>query len=535
MKTLARAKLAAAIGTALTAVALSTPVMAVSHSDTGLGEVGLIPYYTSRDGYVTNISVANTSDVYVAAFKIRILEGANSREARDFNVFLSPDDVWTATIALGEDGMPYIQTVDTSCAAPTTVVPQPGESVAAQRQRGFVVVGQTPDGRDIKQLDFTNIGYAGGSTQPADGGSTDIERTQDGHVEIVAMGVADPAESPLAARAVHGPTLDCAALANVYEPVSATITVSGSGPLECNLDTPFAVGDVVGGNAAFEAEFCEPLNVLKVAADILRVDQGVSTGLPVSMLSNFFNPDTVEDPLAPAAADLMDFPGTITPNLEAAFPPISAQIANGAPIIESFNPPLGRPVDAVSSLFSATAVLNEYAIGGAAQAQNAWVVTFPTKNYYVDTDRNASGVPIPFQEMFQPSGESCVDVGFDYFDREEASPQSPPGVILPSPIPIDVPVGNEICEEVQTINFTEDGLLGARTNYLVPLEEGFTSGWMRLTFPGAGAITGDSGIVFNGLPVIGFSFKTLDNGVAGPNALTYGITTAHAYQRVIDQ
>jgi hypothetical protein len=534
MKTLARAKLAAAIGTALTAVALSTPVMAVSHSDTGLGEVGLIPYYTSRDGYVTNISVVNTSDVYVAAFKIRFLEGANSRDARDFNVFLSPNDVWTATVSLGENGMPYIQTVDTTCTAPSVVVPRPGESIAAQRQRGFVVVGQTPDGRDIKQLDFTNIAYAGGSIYPPDGGPTDIERTQDGHVEIIAMGVADPTESPLAARAVHGPTLDCAALANVYEPVAATITVTGSGPLECNLDTPLVPGDVIGGNIAFQAEFCEPLNVLKVAADIMRVDQGVSTGMPVSMLSNFFNPDTVEILTAPAALDQMQDPVRADPSMDWALPPLSVQVANGVPVVETFSPPL-RPVDAVSSLFAATAVLNEYAIGGAAQAQNAWVVTFPTKHLYVDEFYNPGADPTPFQEMFAAPGVSCVDVGFDYFDREEASPQSPPGVILPSPPPVDAPVGNEICEEMQTVNFTEDGLLGARANYLVPLEEGFTSGWMRLTFPDAGAITGDSGIVFNGLPVIGFSFKTLDNGVAGPNALTYGITTAHAYQRVIDQ
>jgi hypothetical protein len=535
MKTFARAKLAAAIGTALTAVALSAPVMAVSHSDTGLGEVGLIPYYTTRDGYVTNISVVNTSDVYVAAFKIRFAEGANSRDARDFNVFLSPNDVWTATVALGQNGVPFIQTVDTTCTAPWIVVPRPNESIAAQRQRGFVVVGQTPDGRDIKQLDFTNIAYAGGSIFPADDGPTDIERAQDGHVEIIAMGVADPAESELAARAVHGATLDCAALANVYEPVAATITVTGSGPLECHLDVPPIVpGDEIGGNDAFQAEFCEPLNMLKVAADIMRVDQGVSTGQPISMLSNFFNPGTTEDVAAPLPPDLMEEPQVEVPNLNSADPALSVQVANGAPVVETFSPPL-RPVDAVSSLFAATAVLNEYAIGGAAQAQNAWVVTFPTKHLYVDAFYNPGADPTPFQEMFGAPGVSCVDVGFDYFDREEASPQSPPGVILPSPPPVDAPVGNEICEEMQTVNFTEDGLLGARANYLVPLEEGFTSGWMRLTFPDAGAITGDDGIVFNGLPVIGFSFKTLDNGVAGPNALTYGITTAHAYQRVIDQ
>jgi hypothetical protein len=519
MKTLARAKLAAAIGTALTAVALSAPVMAVSHSDTGLGEVGLIPYYTTRDGYVTNISVVNTSAVYVAAFKIRFLEGANSRDARDFNVFLSPNDVWTATVSLGEDGVPFIQTADTSCTAPWN---------SANRETGFVVVGETEDGREVKQMDFTNIAYSDPprSIFPVDGGPTTIERAQEGHVEIIAMGVADPEFSALARLAVH-PGQQCADLARVYAPVNNTIVVTGSGPLECHTDTAFLPGDIVGGNDAFRAEFCEPLNVLKVSADLMSVEQGVSSGLPISMLSNFFNPNTVEDPVAPAPQDLMDQPEFPTPNLDLADPPLSTQVANGDVVEEEFF--TSRPVNAVSSLFAATDVINEYAIGGAADAQNAWVVTFPTKHLYVDTFYSA--IPNPFQRMF--AGSSCVTVNFDYFDRDERGPSTPPGEILPSPPPIFETPSNSICEEAQTINFSDSALLGSQHNYVVPLEDDFTSGWMRLGFPEAGVITSDANRVFSGLPVIGFSLKTLDNGVAGPFALNYGIISAHAYLRNI--
>ena len=132
-----RQKTAVAIAAALAAGA-SAPAFAVSHSDTGLGEVALVPYYTVRDNYDTNISVVNTSDRYVVAFKIRFREGSNSRDARDFNVFLSPNDVWTATVSMGADGeTPYIQTADTSCTAPW---------VGTDRQKSFVVVGQTADG-----------------------------------------------------------------------------------------------------------------------------------------------------------------------------------------------------------------------------------------------------------------------------------------------------------------------------------------------------------------------------------------------------
>ena len=68
----------------------------------GLGQVLIYPYYTARstasgNAYVTALSVVNTT-ASAKAVKVRFLEGKNSREVLDFNLFLSQYDVWTAGI-----------------------------------------------------------------------------------------------------------------------------------------------------------------------------------------------------------------------------------------------------------------------------------------------------------------------------------------------------------------------------------------------------------------------------------------------------
>ena len=70
---------------------------AVNLNPDGLGQVLLYPYYTVNAGQQTLLSVVNTAAVGKAV-KVRFLEGYNSREVLDFNLFLSPFDVWTADV-----------------------------------------------------------------------------------------------------------------------------------------------------------------------------------------------------------------------------------------------------------------------------------------------------------------------------------------------------------------------------------------------------------------------------------------------------
>jgi len=90
---------------------------AVNVNPDGLGQVLLYPYYTTNGGNQTILSVVNTSD-YAKAVKVRFVEGQNSREVLDFNLYMSAYDVWTAAIAKNADGVPTMYTADTSCTVP---------------------------------------------------------------------------------------------------------------------------------------------------------------------------------------------------------------------------------------------------------------------------------------------------------------------------------------------------------------------------------------------------------------------------------
>ncbi len=106
MNTFTRKALYAAIA-GVAAIGVASTAKAVNISADGLGQVLIYPYYTVRNNasglpYNTLLSVVNTT-ASVKAVKVRFREGRNSVEVLDFNVFLSPFDVWTATVIAGRD------------------------------------------------------------------------------------------------------------------------------------------------------------------------------------------------------------------------------------------------------------------------------------------------------------------------------------------------------------------------------------------------------------------------------------------------
>ena len=114
-----RKNLTAAVLAGLAGVAgIAGTAQAVNLNPDGTGQVLLYPYYTTNDGNQTLISVVNTTD-QAKAVKVRFLEGFNSREVLDFNLYLSPFDVWVAAItrdpAAPESGGAIVAIADNSC------------------------------------------------------------------------------------------------------------------------------------------------------------------------------------------------------------------------------------------------------------------------------------------------------------------------------------------------------------------------------------------------------------------------------------
>src|SRR4029078_12287723 len=113
---------------------------AVNLNPDGLGQVLIFPYYPVRGGHGTVLSAVNPHDEGKAV-KVRFLEGYNSREVLDFNLYLSPFDVWVAQVYYTGTGA-RVATADNSCTVPAfTQTLAPG----------------------VKAQPFTNLGYAQGS------------------------------------------------------------------------------------------------------------------------------------------------------------------------------------------------------------------------------------------------------------------------------------------------------------------------------------------------------------------------------------
>ncbi|HEY3179787.1 MAG TPA: hypothetical protein VGL25_13000 [Casimicrobiaceae bacterium] len=146
------------------ALGMAGTANAVHVNPDGLGQVLIYPYYTVQDAgtgtFGSLLSVVN-STASSKAVKVRFLEGKNSQEVLDFNLYLSPRDVWVAGItrvgATGGGGA-GIYTPDKSCTTPT--------------------VSADPTNPTL----FVNYAYAG------DSGGDGLDRTREGYVEIIEMG-----------------------------------------------------------------------------------------------------------------------------------------------------------------------------------------------------------------------------------------------------------------------------------------------------------------------------------------------------------
>ena len=161
---------------------------AVMVNPNGLGQVLIYPYYTVRSpagagvaNYNTLLSIVNTT-ASTKAVKVRFREGKASKEVLDFNVFLSPKDMWTAAVEPDGAGGAQITTTDNTCTIPSFT---PGVPVA-----------------------FRTGAYTGDPVK-----NDTIDRLTEGYFEVFEMATYDKAD-PLSVGAKHsgGKPKDCSAV-----------------------------------------------------------------------------------------------------------------------------------------------------------------------------------------------------------------------------------------------------------------------------------------------------------------------------------
>jgi len=459
---------------------------AVNLNSDGVGQVLIFPYYTVNNGLNTLISVVNTTD-QVKAIKVRFLEGKNSREVLDFNLYMSAYDVWTSGLVAttstvqghaGESSVKLV-TNDTSCTVP-----------------------------EVNGLQFLPFAFTGSFD---DGIGTDMVRATEGHFEMIEMGevIGDDAD---AATHDNGVPDDCSVLVGNWD-------LSG-GQWTSNPDTNIVDPDGSGG--------------LFASVSIIDVAEGVDYT---------YNADAFQ---AYSTASQHSFPGDLFPSLLTGNSLQSIVFNNGVAVTTDW---LSSSVEAISASYMHSNVYGEYALETSINAKTEWVVTFPTKSFYVDII-NSIGLPpvAPFTTFIElnPNGSTyaqgaCEPYGIDLYDREELRPGSN-SPILPSPLPPGV-TGPVFCWESNVLEFNrgtasilDSEILGSKnTTHLVAP---FDNGWVNLSFAQStsNGISSPGSVVqtYQGLPVTGFALQKYTNANASSGLLAqYGGLFPHRGLKII--
>ena len=104
-------------GVAAAVASVATGVVATEVSKNEAGDLAIIPYYTVLDGKNTGMHIINTTSS-TQVVKVRLRRGADSKDALDFNLVMSPYDEWTANIGAGGEYGVRVSTNDTTCTVP---------------------------------------------------------------------------------------------------------------------------------------------------------------------------------------------------------------------------------------------------------------------------------------------------------------------------------------------------------------------------------------------------------------------------------
>lgn len=519
---------------------------ALSLSEGGVGHMLLVPYYSAQNGNMTVLHVVNTDTVNGKAVKVRFRGAANSDDVMDFQVFMSPGDVWTAAVTAGADGIAQVQSADNTCTVPA-------------------LGNNTPQAFATSRLD------------PLKSDAERANGTREGYVEIFNM--ADiPSEKLWTVAGVTGATNSPLYTAIKHVNAVAPCSVAGSAA-EATLFGVALTNYTTEGDAA-AAGFNTPTGGLMGDWYVINVPEtttfsGASTAVVATGgtgRANFVHFPQI-DSAVPATPGIDTF--TADPLLRtdavkadgSAFGTTPAVAAGFYDLPDMSTPylpaDLGLPKNQASALTTALAVssvTNQYANDESITAKTDWVFSMPTRRYSVAanyaavdastpaTDANVAyrlfsnlvGLPATVaatatqDEWFfagntslatNGSGNICVKADDQRFwDREETTPgKGTPGPVFSPRTPGAKSVVS-LCGEASVLAFKDLGnsVLASSVARSTMTSGTYVNGWGVVQTTNAGF----------GLPLMGASFIKLTNPqVAAGLSGTYGITWPHRFTR----
>jgi len=479
----------------------------------GLGMAGaahaeialVVPYYTAQTEHATLLNIVNTDTVNGKAVKVRFRGAANSDDVFDFQVFLSPGDVWTGNVSKGASGAAQLTTEDASCTKPAKAV-----------------LNSTP--------------FVTSRLNPALTTEQKAEQTREGYIEIFTMADIKKlvADVPTAPDVAVAPALVGDGVNDLYTAIKhVSKTAPCTGKAWTNLDTAvvganvFAGTSVAPGNAlglslptaGLMANYTI-INVARAGAwdgEAVGVNVGAATQIPYwpQTAAAVATPTSYSaDPLFSAGPEDANTPAKVI---------TKAAIKAGSYDLPDLSSPYAAAVSplvqaqTVTTALETTSVTNEFLTNSAIQAATDWVFSMPTRRYWVAMDyagAASSTVAAPddgrrfnsrTNAYFGQSntavsgGLICVTgVTRDIWDQEETNTTASTEVVVS---PSTLPPATLFCGEASVLSINGGAVKPTPTLNasvaVTDIDVGYSAGWMKLGTPGRTAA---------GLPVVGSAF-----------------------------
>jgi hypothetical protein len=477
----------------------------------GIGHKLVVPYFSTQSGNATLINVVNTDTTNGKLVKVRFRGAGNSDDLLDFQVLMSPGDVWTAAVTQDADtGLSKLVSTDASC---------------------VVGLGARADGA------YSSL-FSTLRTDPTKGAG----ETREGYVEMVNMADVPPAFNPATGK-TNSALYDTIKHVDGVAPCSGTVLEAalGTDPADeaaarlrgMQNPTTGLTGDWILLNQTTTAAWSGPAQSME-ARDV--IDGVAATGNIAFWPQKFGTPTNA---IQTVTADPLLRMGTagVAPQFYD-LPDLSTPYVTGATTAEA-------QADQNTFQFAVTSIKNQFETSEGIAAVTDWLFSQPTRRYHVAVDYNGVSNTGTAVDVFRSSAspfytvstggtayysvdntrlvgrQVCLDTTEgpgrnSLFDREETTPGIGDNPFVPSPNVPEAAAVVLLCGEANVISFNADGVT-APSALSASVARGdistdYTNGWASWNL-------GNGGV---GVPVVGQSFMRAANG-----AVNYGFAFPH--------
>ncbi len=549
--------LASSIAAAVFGLGATGAHAAITVNTSGTGDILLVPYFSAQSENATLLNITNTDTINGKAVKVRFRGAANSDDVFDFQVFLSPKDVWTANVSKGADGIARLTTSDASCTKPAASVLNAtpfvtsrlnstltGDALANGTREGYIEIIGMADVPPTNQATFKTV-----ANTTANQTFTGLRGTPATDAGVVA-GTKLTTDNPLFFAIKHSSSVaPCAGTAwtdlDKTTAFGLTNTASGTGPalgltpitggLMANWTIVNTVNAAAWGGEAIALTSDGTKNI------IYAPQIGTATGIAnVTAWS--------ADPLFLNASTGTVVYDMVNQNLKAATG-VAPVIPAGYYDLPDLSTPLSGTIDAAGAatqaqnitniLAAKSSVINEFAVESAINGSTDWVFSMPTRRYSIamayskitstddgrrwnvrlnDTNQSTTANQFQLANTSVVDGLICVSGAKPApNDREENSPTSSSTVVVS---PSTVAGGIKLCGEASVMSFNNGaGTTGAlkASVAVTATDVGYQAGWATMSVAAGTASAGTPGgfAAVNNYPVTGGAFQRASFGAQG--------------------